>query len=185
MDIYTEQLTAAEPSVVRGVAHLASHLRNVATVYLAGIGKSGLVARKSASTWQSLGLPCHFLNAPDMLHGDIGVLRPGDAIIYISNSGNTEELVQITTYIKAHKPSIQQVLVSNNPTPAAASNVDQVVTIGASKIVEADAANCAPTVSSVLFMIFLDMLGVHLAGTDGATKDIFKHNHPSGDLGKR
>jgi arabinose-5-phosphate isomerase len=182
--MYATQIRGAAQSIDDAINLFAPRLKNM-TVYLAGIGKSGLVARKSASTWQSLGLPCHFLNAPDMLHGDIGVLRPGDAILYISNSGNTEELVQITRYIKTNKPAIEQILVTNNPTPIAASTVDRVATIGASKFIEADAASCAPTVSSVVFMIFLDMLGIRLAAAGMATKDAFKQNHPAGDLGKR
>jgi len=183
-DLYATQIRGAAQSIDNAINSFAPRLKNM-TIYLAGIGKSGLVARKCAATWQSLGLSCHFINAPDMLHGDIGVIRAGDAILYISNSGNTEELVQITKYIKTNKPAIQQMLVTNNPTPVAASSVDQVATIGASKFVEADAASCAPTVSSAVFMIFLDMLGIRLAEANTFTKEDFKHNHPSGDLGKR
>jgi arabinose-5-phosphate isomerase len=119
-----------------------------------------------------------------MLHGDIGVLRTNDVILYISNSGNTEELIQCTDYLNTHKPLVSQFLVSNNPTPKVTS-VSGHMMIGAHKFVEADAANCAPTVSSVIFMMFLDRLGIRLAEANGTTQADFKRNHPSGDLGKR
>jgi D-arabinose 5-phosphate isomerase GutQ len=56
--------------------------------------------------------------------------------------------------------------------------------IGAGKFVEADAANCAPSVSSVIFMMFLDRLGIRIAESNGTTQEDFKRNHPSGELGK-
>jgi D-arabinose 5-phosphate isomerase GutQ len=182
-DTYASQILSASHSVGCAVDAFAGRLKG-ANVYLAGIGKSGLVARKCVATWQSLGLPCHFLNVPDMLHGDIGVLRTNDVILYISNSGNTEELIQCTDYLNTHKPLVSQFLVSNNPTPKVTS-VSGHMMIGAHKFVEADAANCAPTVSSVIFMMFLDRLGIRLAEANGTTQADFKRNHPSGDLGKR
>ena len=182
-DIYASQILSASQSVESAIAMLAPRLKGI-TIYLAGIGKSGLVARKCVATWQSLGLPCHFLNVPDMLHGDIGVLKPDDVVLYTSNSGNTEELIQCTNYLNTHKPFVSQFLVSNNPTPKVTS-VSGHMMIGASKFVEADPANCAPSVSSVIFMMFLDRLGIRLAEGNTFTKEDFKRNHPSGDLGKR
>jgi len=182
-DPYAMQILGAAQSIDDAINVFAPRLKNM-KVYLAGIGKSGLVARKCVATWQSLGLPCHYLNIADMLHGDIGVLQPSDVILYTSNSGNTEELIQCTDYINTHKPFVAQFLVSNNPNPKVTS-VSGRIMIGGSKFVEADPANCAPTVSSVIFMIFLDRLGIRLAESNGFTKEAFKQNHPSGDLGKR
>ena len=181
-DLYTRQIRAASQSIEDAINLFAPRLKN-AKVYLAGVGKSGLVARKCVASWQSLGLPCHYLSVADMLHGDIGVLQPADVVLYTSNSGNTEELIQCTDYLNAHKPFVSQLLVTNNPEPKVGS-VSGHVMIGASKFVEADPANCAPTVSSVIFMIFLDRLGIRLAEATGFTKEAFKQNHPSGDLGR-
>jgi D-arabinose 5-phosphate isomerase GutQ len=182
-DLYATQIRSAAQSIDDAINLFAPRLKNM-KVYLAGIGKSGLVARKCVATWQSLGLPCHYLNIADMLHGDIGVLQPADVVLYTSNSGNTEELIRCTNYLNAHKPFVAQFLVSNNPTPKVTA-VSGSIMIGAHKFVEADAANCAPTVSSAIFMMFLDRLGIRLAEANGFTKEAFKQNHPSGDLGKR
>jgi arabinose-5-phosphate isomerase len=182
MEIYLSQLTIASKSIESAVDDLSLFLNTKTTIYLTGVGKSGHIARKCVATWQSLGLSAHYLLIQDMLHGDIGVLRPRDTIVYISNSGNTEEVKQVSSYIKRTKPDVIQVLVTNNVSPMAATNVHRSITIGSTKIIEADLANCAPTVSSVIFMIFLDLLGIHLVG--GGSKDTFKHNHPSGELGK-
>jgi arabinose-5-phosphate isomerase len=183
LDPYVRQIAGATQSIDDAINFFEPRLKDK-RVYLAGIGKSGLVAQKCVATWQSLGLPCHYLNMADMLHGDIGVLQSDDVILYTSNSGNTGELIRCTDYMNTHKPFVAQFLVSNNPDPKVTS-VSGRIMIGDSKFVEADPANCAPTVSSVIFMIFLDRLGIRLAESNGFTKEDFKRNHPSGDLGKR
>lgn len=76
-------------------------------ILLAGIGKSGLVAAKSASTWQSMGICTGTLNVTDLFHGDFGGISSADMIVYISNSGNTEELVRCATYIRKEFSNVQ------------------------------------------------------------------------------
>ena len=182
-DVYVNQIRSSARSIESAVGFFAPRLAD-ATVYLAGIGKSGLIARKCVATWQSMGLSCHYMSVPDMLHGDIGVLRPGDGILYCSNSGNTSELIAVTEYIRSNKPYVSQFLVSNNPVPTVTA-VDQHFMIGTSTFVEADSANRAPSVSSVIFMMFLDQLGIRIAETNGITAEGFRQNHPSGELGRK
>ena len=73
---------------------------------LTGVGKSGIVARKLAATFTSIGLTAIYLNPLDALHGDLGIVEKGDVCILISNSGETKELVQLIPYLKS-KGSIQ------------------------------------------------------------------------------
>ena len=80
------------------ISNIIIHNKN--NIYLTGIGKCGHIAKKCVSTWQSLNITCHYLNVPDLFHGDFGILRDNDIIIYISNSGNTPELVNAAKYIK-------------------------------------------------------------------------------------
>lgn len=151
-------------------------------VYLSGIGKCGYVCEKSVSTWQSLGIPCHFLNILDASHGGFGILRPGDVIMYISNSGRTSELVQCSSYVKKEFPDVTQVGFTIKP--GGTLCVDYTFQV-AHSVHEIDSINMAPTTSSMVFMALLDILGVTIAESQGLTVAKFQRNHPGGELGKK
>lgn len=152
-------------------------------IYLTGIGKCGHICKKSVSTWQSMGISCHYLNLPDLFHGDFGILKENDVIIYISNSGNTKELINCASYIK-QKFKILQIALTINKNNEITNHVNFCYNIS-KNIEEIDKINMAPTLSSVIFMIFLDMLGVYLAEKKEITLEKFQLNHPGGDLGKK
>ena len=152
-------------------------------VYLTGIGKCGHVCKKSVSTWQSMGISCHYLNLPDLFHGDFGILKENDIVIYISNSGNTQELINCASYIK-DKFKVLQIALTINKTTEVSKYVDFCYNIS-DNIEEIDKINMAPTMSSVIFMMFLDMLGIYLAEKKDITIEKFQLNHPGGDLGKK
>ena len=99
---YSSQLVVHKESIKEAVEELVAIFKDCSknTIYLTGVGKSGHVARKCAATWQSLGIRAHFLNSQDILHGDMGVLRYGDMVLYITNSGASEELLTIALYLK-------------------------------------------------------------------------------------
>ena len=152
-------------------------------IYITGIGKCGHVCKKSISTWQSMGISCHYLNLVDLFHGDFGILRENDIIIYISNSGNTNELVSCAKYVNS-KFKVLQISITINNNPIIKDFVDYHFTIS-NEIIEADKINMAPTVSSTIFMIFLDLLGVYIAENNNITIEKFQLNHPGGNLGKK
>lgn len=156
---------------------------NNSNVYLTGIGKCGHVCKKSVSTWQSMGISCHYLNLPDLFHGDFGILKENDIVIYISNSGNTHELINCSSYIK-DKFKVLQIALTINKTSEISKYVDFCYNIS-DNIEEIDKINMAPTLSSVIFMMFLDMLGIYLAEKKEITIEKFQLNHPGGDLGKK
>ncbi len=118
-----------------------------------------------------------------MLHGDIGIVRPKDTIIYISNSGNTEELISVAQYVH-ERLGVCQICITTNPSARLSSYVDHSLVLCNFKIKEADTLDMAPTVSCVLFMIVLDVVGLHLAEFQDITKQEFQRNHPAGALGK-
>lgn len=152
-------------------------------IYLTGIGKCGHIAKKSVSTWQSVGISCHYVNIPDLFHGDFGILKDGDIIIYISNSGNTDDLIKCSEYIK-NNFRVLQIALTIKETILMAKHIDFHFTITDHTVTEIDTINMAPTVSSVLFMCILDMIGIKLAEERGLTIEKFKLSHPGGDLGK-
>jgi D-arabinose 5-phosphate isomerase GutQ/beta-phosphoglucomutase-like phosphatase (HAD superfamily)/GTP:adenosylcobinamide-phosphate guanylyltransferase len=155
-------------------------------IYLTGIGKCGHICKKSVSTWQSVGISCHYINIPDLFHGDFGILKNKDIIIYISNSGNTEELINCAKYIKSKFIKVTQIAltIKNNSKIQEYVNFYYNLTNNHQDILELDSINMAPTVSSVLFLMFLDMLGIYIAESNNLTIEKFKLNHPGGDLGK-
>eukprot|EP01112_Ceratiomyxa_fruticulosa_P013494 TRINITY_DN379_c0_g1_i12.p1 TRINITY_DN379_c0_g1~~TRINITY_DN379_c0_g1_i12.p1 ORF type:complete len:956 (+),score=193.72 TRINITY_DN379_c0_g1_i12:331-3198(+) len=153
-------------------------------LFITGIGKCGHVARKCVSTWQSMGLSCQNLVIPDLFHGDFGILRKGDIVLYLSNSGNTTEMVQAAEYISTHFDVIQIALTFKKVCKIS-TLVDYHFPLAANPIVEIGDINMAPTTSSVLFMMFLDIVGVKIAENLGLTMTHFQLNHPGGELGKK
>jgi arabinose-5-phosphate isomerase len=171
-----------ESYLERSIHSVVDALKSVTgIIYITGIGKSAHIVRKCVATWQSLSIPTHFLLAQDLLHGDIGVVRPNDVIVYVSNSGNTQELVTIASYVKRAIP-VRQISLSNNQNTDIEAFVDTSICLSAQKIREADSFNKVPTVSSVLFMLTLDIVGVLLSEQRNFTDEQFRINHPSGNL---
>lgn len=184
LDIYTQQIGAFRESIERVISEILPLVDCSGTVYLTGIGKSGLICQKSVATWQSLGLQAQTLPIQDLFHGNMGILRAQDRIVYVSNSGNTEEILPVARYIR-DQLGIVQYAITNNSKCAIEDSVDRVFALGPDRIREADRLNRAPSVSSVLFMIVLDQIGIQLAETRGITKEQFLLFHPGGSLGKK
>lgn len=153
------------------------------TIYICGIGKSNHVANKCISTWQSFGLHAKNLYVQDLFHGDFGIFQENDIIIYISNSGNTEELVDVAKYIK-NNFKLLQISITNNKDNLLKQYSDFNFILGETKIIEADNINRAPSISSVLFMMTLDMLGINVAEIKELTIKDFQKYHPGGSLGR-
>lgn len=180
---YTDQLQSSSSSLEEVIKGIVSELvQTQGIIYITGVGKSGHIARKTIATWQSLGIRAHFLSPQDALHGDVGILRKEDLVIHISNSGNTEELLLLAEHIQQKK--IRQILVSNNHTAKLASFIDFNFVLSSEKILEADSHGIVPSVSSIFYMIVLDLVGIYVAEYNGYKKDDFYSNHPSGELGK-
>ena len=154
-------------------------------IIILGVGKSGIIATKCVSTWNSLGILANSLNVNDLFHGDFGKINDNSIIIYISNSGNTEELIQVAKHIKNEFNIIQISLTINNNNNLKIycdynySIIDDIIN-------EIDNLNKAPTTSSMIFMVFLDILGIEFRKKLGYfTEKNFIKFHPGGILGKQ
>jgi len=153
-------------------------------VYLTGIGKCGHIAKKSVSTWQSMGISCHYINIPDLFHGDFGILQSNDIVIYISNSGNTLELINCAKYIKEHF-NVLQIALTINLNPKISDFINYNFNIAeVCNVREQDSHNLAPTTSSIILMMALDLIGTYLSEKKNHSIEQFKLCHPGGDLGK-
>ncbi len=145
-----------------------------------GVGKSGIIAQKIASTFSSLGLPSHFMHPVEALHGDLGRVGKSDAILFISKSGTTEEILKLVPYLPIAKNMRIAILGKTDSTIA--SFCDVVLDASISK--EACINNQAPTTSSTLALALGDALAVIFENIVGLSKERFAINHPGGILGK-
>jgi arabinose-5-phosphate isomerase len=149
-------------------------------VIVTGMGKSGLIGKKIAATMSSTGTPAYFLHPAESTHGDSGVITRNDVIIAISNSGETQELMNLLPLIKRFGCPMIGMTGNINSTLGKTSDV----TLDISVEREADTLGKAPTASTTATLAMGDALAVCLMEKKGFTKEDFLMYHPSGKLGK-
>ena len=150
-------------------------------IYLSGMGKSGYVCKKCASTWQSLSINCSYIDLPNLPHGDFGIFRNNDILILISNSGNTEENIYILKYLKTFKIKVKTISIVANSGSKMEEFSDHTFILN--NIREADIINMTPSTSSIIFMALLDGIAINLKRD--VSKEEFQIYHPAGSLGRR
>ena len=150
-------------------------------VIVSGMGKSGLVGQKIASTMASTGTPAFFLHPAEGIHGDLGMIMKGDIVIAISNSGETEEILRILPSIK--RLGAHLVAMSGNPSSNLARSSD--VFLDVSVLEEACPLGLAPTASTTATLAMGDALAVVLLVRRGFKAEDFAIFHPGGSLGKK
>jgi arabinose-5-phosphate isomerase len=161
---------------------VAEHiLQNSGTVFLTGVGKSGIIAKKIAATLSSCGTKALFLSPLDALHGDIGVVSGGDTILILSKSGQSDELIALSTPLR--KRGVFTVAVVSDKESRLAKASDLVVFLPCEK--ELCPFNMIPTTSTLLQLIFGDLLAITLLRAKQFSLSDFVQNHPAGRIGKR
>ncbi|MGB9463201.1 MAG: KpsF/GutQ family sugar-phosphate isomerase [Candidatus Acidiferrum sp.] len=150
-------------------------------VVVTGMGKSGLVGRKISATLSSTGTPSFFLHPADALHGDLGMLARGDAMLAISYGGETEEIIHLLEALKRLEAPLVTLTGKTNSTLAKASDVALDVSVRE----EACSLNLAPTASTTVAMAIGDALAVSLLERRGFQPEDFAELHPAGRLGTK
>ncbi len=150
-------------------------------VVVTGMGKSGLIGRKISATLSSTGTPSFFLHPADALHGDLGMLARGDAILAVSYGGETEEIVHLLETLKRLDSSLVTLTGKMQSTLAKASDVSLDVSVRE----EACSLNLAPTASTTVAMAVGDALAVSLLERRGFQPEDFAELHPAGRLGTK
>jgi len=150
-------------------------------IVLLGVGKSGIIAQKIAATMTSSGTAAVYLHPSDALHGGLGIVTPDDVVIMLSNSGETDELLELLPYLKRRHVPLVAIVGSLKSTIA--QRADAV--IDASVDQEACPLNLAPTASTTVALALGDALAMTLMQAKGLTQTDFASNHPAGQLGKR
>ncbi len=150
-------------------------------IAVTGMGKSGHVARKIAATLASTGSPAYFIHPAEASHGDLGMMTSDDAVIAISNSGNTAELTDVVLY--ASQNNMPLVAITRNADSFLGKHCDFL--LQQPQLHEACPLDCAPTTSTTVQMALGDALAMCLLTARGFRKEDFRRFHPGGSLGQK
>ncbi|MDB5853546.1 MAG: Arabinose 5-phosphate isomerase [Herminiimonas sp.] len=150
-------------------------------VVVSGMGKSGHIARKIASTLSSTGTPALFVHPAEAAHGDLGMITENDAFIAISNSGESDELMSIVPVIKRMGTAL--IAMTGNADSSLGKLAAVHLDVGVAK--EACPLNLAPTASTTAALAMGDALAVALLDARGFREDDFARSHPGGALGRK
>lgn len=155
--------------------------RNSGRVIVAGIGKSGHVARKIAATMSSTGTPAYFVHPGEASHGDMGMITQNDVVLMLSNSGENSELSDLIHFTRRYH--IPLIAITSNPESSLAKYSDIVLLLP--KVGEVCPNGLAPTTSTTMMIALGDALAVVLLERMGLTPEQYKVFHPGGKLGQR
>jgi arabinose-5-phosphate isomerase len=150
-------------------------------VVITGIGKSGAVGRKIASTFASTGTPSVFLHPAEAMHGELGLLSSDDIVVLISYNGETEELINIIPFFK--RLGIKLIALTGNPDSSIAKASDIVIDVSVER--EACPFGIAPTSSATATMAMGDALAIAVMSLRKVTRDDLARLHPGGTIGRR
>ena len=150
-------------------------------VIVIGVGKSGHIGHKIAATLASTGTPAFFVHPAEASHGDLGMIKPHDVILALSNSGETDEVNVILPLLK--RLGVRIVAMTGNPASTLARHADAHLDVSIEK--EACPLGLAPTSSTTAALVMGDALAVSLLETRGFTREDFALSHPAGQLGRR
>ena len=149
-------------------------------VIFAGIGKSGLIARKVSATFSSVGIPSFFCHPSEALHGDMGQIEKKDVLIIFSYSGNTSELTNMLKYANRNNIKIIGVASKNDSILLKASDIKLLLP----KVKEADITAMVPTSSTSISLLLGDCLATTVMYQKKFSKEKFKVFHPGGNIGR-
>ena len=150
-------------------------------VIVSGMGKSGHIARKIAATLASTGTPAYFVHPAEASHGDLGMITSDDVLIALSNSGESDELLNILPSIK--RQGAKLIAMTGNPQSSLARDADTHLNAGV--VQEACPLNLAPTASTTAALALGDALAVALLDARGFGAEDFARSHPGGSLGRK
>lgn len=172
-----DRLTPAFSEAVRIIVHTAE---SAGTVLIAGLGKSGLIGSKISATLASLGVPSHIIHPTEALHGDLGKITHRDALIALSNSGETEEVVTLALICK--QDSVPVIAITGGQGQSALARLaDAALAMGT--VTEASDLSMAPTCSTTAMLALGDALALAAARRRDFSHEDFAKRHPGGSLG--
>lgn len=166
---------------IEAINKMKQQTGNPGRLIVAGIGKSGHVARKIAATAASTGTPSYFVHPGEASHGDLGMVTENDVVLMLSNSGENSELSDLIHYTRRY--GITLIAMTSNPDSTLANHSD--ITLLLPKVPESCPNGLAPTTSTTMMIALGDALAIALLERMGLTKEQYKKFHPGGKLGQR
>ncbi len=195
--LFTQNQDLVEELFLQTQAHLAhffdklnlNALRNVVahlldckgTIFLSGVGKSGIVSKKIAMTMNSCGIKAGFLSPLNALHGDVGIISQQDVVLLLSKSGETDELLALCPVLRNKGASLVAVVSESGSRLAKACDLTMELPVAK----ELCPFDIAPTTSTTVQLVFGDLVAIALMRSKKITIDNFVENHPAGQIGKR
>lgn len=150
-------------------------------VVLTGMGKSGIICKKISGTFSSIGVSSFFLHPAEAIHGDIGMVKPDDIIIAVSNSGETDELIKLLELIK--RLGLTIISLTGNSSSTLALHSDIVIDVSVAK--EACPYGITPTSSTTASLAIGDAIAMALLNLKGFKEADFLNYHPAGSIGRK
>ena len=182
LDIEAQALLGLKDRLDERFAQAVQLMLNVqGRVVVTGMGKSGHSGRKIAATLASTGTPAFFVHPAEASHGDLGMVQPGDVVLAISNSGESEELAAVMPALRRQGTTL--VAMTGKPASTLARHADHLLNCAVDQ--EACPLNLAPTASTTAQMALGDALAVALLDARGFKEEDFARSHPGGALGRK
>lgn len=182
LTLEAEALIALSQSLDASLVQAIERLETIqGRIVVTGMGKSGHVARKIAATLASTGTPAFFVHPGEASHGDLGMITKGDAVLALSNSGETSELADILAYTRRY--GIFLIAMTSRAESALGQAAD--VNLLLPPLPEAGSMGQAPTTSTTMMLALGDAIAVALLERKGFTAEDFRNFHPGGKLGQR
>ena len=169
-----------DDSFVKTVEMLRKVVDQRRKIIICGVGKSGNIAQKIAATLNSTGAPAVVLNSQDALHGDLGLVNEGDAVLVLSYSGETDEIINLLPHLQ--RLGVVIIALTGDPKSTLARHATLVLDVNVER--EACPHNLAPTSSSTAMLVLGDALAMVLLEARGFAPDDFAKLHPGGSLGR-
>jgi len=162
-------------------ASVTTVLNGKGKLIISGMGKSGIIGKKISATMASTGTPSFFIHPAEAYHGDLGMIEKEDIVLLISNSGETDEVLKLIPFLKAHSNII--IAMSGKPNSTLAKNSTYHLNVAVDK--EACPLQLAPTSSTTATLVMGDALAVALMKERNFQDTDFAQFHPGGSLGRR
>lgn len=189
-----EQILKAEAEAISSIPRSGEYARAVelivehvhrrgGTLVTSGMGKAGQIAMNIATTFCSTGTPSVFLHPSEAQHGDLGVVRPDDVMLLLSNSGKTREIVELTQLAHRLHPGLPMIVITGNPSSPLAEEADVVLSTGGSP--EVCPLGLTPTTSTTAMTVIGDILVVSTMETIEFTPAQYALRHHGGYLGHK
>lgn len=183
-DVEIEALTRVKSSLGKSFDEAVDKILSTkGRVIFIGIGKSGIIADKIAASFSSVGLASFYIDAGTAYHGDLGRVSSDDVVIFISNSGETQEVLQALSALQnIHNNELATIVMTGSEDSTLAKNTDIVLSIDVAE--EADITKLAPTSSTTATLVMGDALLVAIETAKEFDRESFAMYHPGGSIGK-